>query len=328
MKQIALLALLMFLLILQGLIPAFGEPLIVFESDRLGGKRGIYLLDLATGEEKRLSNGPVYDFQPSWSPDGQKIVFVSLRDGNWEIYVMDRDGRNQHNLTNNPGDQRTGVDWEPSWSPDGSQIAFTSFRDGNGEIYVMNPDGANLRKLTSSPVPRGSYQPTWSPDGSKIAFSSWKNGISIDIYIMNSDGSDVRNLTNHPSEDRYLAWSPDGQKMAFVSYRCCGDWPSLFVQEIESGKVKRIPVPFNSPQYPYWTPDRKKILFNANQRDSQLYIVDLETGEVKTLTRKLMPGYNGHPRWFESKFFSVTLKDMLYSTSWGSIKSQLLSTGK
>ncbi len=73
-----------------------------------------------------------------------QIVFSSKRDGNWEIYVMDADGKNQQNLSNNPGDDK-----DPSWSPNGKRVAFVSNREGNYEIYVINADGARqVRRRT------------------------------------------------------------------------------------------------------------------------------------------------------------------------------------
>jgi Tol biopolymer transport system component len=85
-----------------------------------------------------------------------KIAFASIRDGNWEIYVMNTDGSEKTNLTNNPWD-----DWSPSWSPDGKKIAFMSSRDWNVEIYVMNTDGSEQINLTNN----SSYDesPSWSP---------------------------------------------------------------------------------------------------------------------------------------------------------------------
>ncbi|MCH7920991.1 MAG: PD40 domain-containing protein [Planctomycetes bacterium] len=87
---------------------------------------------------------------------GLKIAFNSGRDGNWEIYVMNADGTEQKNLTNNPA-----YDADPSWSPDGKKIAFSSQRDGNWEIYVMNSDGTGLKNLTNNPATDG--YPSWSP---------------------------------------------------------------------------------------------------------------------------------------------------------------------
>ena len=92
----------------------------------------------------------------NWSPDGRKIVFVSDRDGNLEIYVMNADGSGQRNLTRHPG-----YDSDPEWSPDGRKIAFATKREGNFEIYVMNADGSGQHNLTRNPAP--DRFPVWSP---------------------------------------------------------------------------------------------------------------------------------------------------------------------
>ena len=85
------------------------------------------------------------------------IVFSSIRDGNEEIYVMNADGSNQINLTDNPA-----RDIIPSWSPDGTMIAFSSDRSGNDEIYVMNADGSNQINLTNAPA-TDEIVSVWSP---------------------------------------------------------------------------------------------------------------------------------------------------------------------
>jgi Tol biopolymer transport system component len=101
------------------------------------------------------------DEQPSWSPDGGKIVFVSNRDvyehyGDREVYVMNADGSGQTNLTSRPG-----IDQGPAWSPDGSRIVFTSSRDGNFEIYVMNADGSGGTRRTTNAAE--DQAPDWQP---------------------------------------------------------------------------------------------------------------------------------------------------------------------
>ena len=85
-----------------------------------------------------------------------KIAFMSDRDGNQEIYVMNADGSNQTRLTNNPG-----WDESPCFSPDGTKIAFESLRDGDPEIYVMNADGSNQTRITNNPAYDG--HPSWGP---------------------------------------------------------------------------------------------------------------------------------------------------------------------
>lgn len=83
-----------------------------------------------------------------------KIAFQSNRDGNFEVYIMNDDGSNQTNITNNPAN-----DGSPAWSPDGTKIAFISNCDGNIEIYVMNADGSNQTRLTNNPAEDS--QPSW-----------------------------------------------------------------------------------------------------------------------------------------------------------------------
>jgi len=85
-----------------------------------------------------------------------KIAFVSDRDGNFEIYIMNVDGSEQTRLTDN-----LDCDWAPSFSPDGSKIAFASYRDGNGEIYIMNVDGSEQVNLTNNPA--NDYYPSFLP---------------------------------------------------------------------------------------------------------------------------------------------------------------------
>ena len=94
-----------------------------------------------------------------------KIVFVSDRDGNAEIYSCNADGSNISRLTNNAG-----IDDQPAWSPDGSHIAFVSDRTGHSEIYIMNADGSNVVRRTFSES--YSQNPAWSPDGARIAYSA------------------------------------------------------------------------------------------------------------------------------------------------------------
>ena len=169
----------------------------------------ICVMDADGQNQLNLTNNPLDDRDPSWSPDGERIIFSSARDGHFigevgitdEIYVMDADGQNQQRLTENQKN-----DWTPSWSPDGKRIAFSSDRKGdleNFEIYVMDADGGNQQRLTNN---RGyDEDPSWSPDGKRIVFHSYRDG-NWDIYVMDADGGNLENLTNNRHSDVSPAW--------------------------------------------------------------------------------------------------------------------------
>ena len=139
-----------------------------------------------------LSGNPAVDTQPSWSLDGSRIAFVSDRDGNREVYMMNADGTEQTNLTQNAASDES----SPSWSPDGNRIAFESDRDGNREVYVMNADGTEQTNLTQN----ASTDENAHFALTGIFFASNRDG-NYEIYSMDADGSNLKNETNHLSSD-------------------------------------------------------------------------------------------------------------------------------
>jgi TolB protein len=171
------------------IIPGEISKLIVFDSDRDDGKGEIYVTDIDTLAFTRVTfREGQPDLHPTISPEGDKIAFQSYVNGNWEIFVMDSDGRNIKQLTFNPAD-----DTQPAWSPDGQKIAFTSTRDGNWEIYTMDTDGGNKKNLTNNLA--DDKKPTWSPDAQEIAFQSDRTG-KWEIWKMKAaDGTEQKQLT-------------------------------------------------------------------------------------------------------------------------------------
>ena len=153
---------------------------------------------------------------PAWSPDGRKLAFVSQRDGNSEIYVMNADGSGQRRLTWSEGD-----DTHPSWSPDGRQLVFDSNRDGIWNLYVMEAGGGAERRLTHRGASADSSRdyarhPSWSPDGRRIAFDSDRDG-NEEVYVVDADGSRPTRVTNHPGSDNHASWTPDGTSLLLSS---------------------------------------------------------------------------------------------------------------
>ena len=159
-----LLALAVCLLLASVGLAQLADTRIAFMSTRSERNGEIFVMNPDGKRVRRLTEHPQHDAVPAWSPDGQKITFVSFRDEHrieaggiilGDIYVMNADGTNPINLTQSVERPES----VSSWSPDGKQIAFASNRDGDWEVYVMNADGANPINLTNHPARDSS--PSW-----------------------------------------------------------------------------------------------------------------------------------------------------------------------
>ncbi len=221
------------------------------------------------------------------SGEGGLIAYASSQDGDFEIWVMGADGRDQRQLTDNDA-----VDWSPAWSPDGSRIAFVSNRDGNDEIYSMDAAGGDVRRLTQTADADESF-PAWSPDGSQISFDSDRSG-NWDVYVMASDGTNVRQLTDHPREDWLSSWSPDGQRIVFESGRD-GNY-EIYVMNADGSDQQRLTqnsVPDGAPE---WSPDGSSIGFFSGQAGNiDIYTMDPDGANVNRLTDD--PAEDSFPSW-------------------------------
>ena len=293
---------------------------IAFVSEREGNPE-IYVMDINGKNPRRLTNNPHDDWDPSWSPDGKRIVFFSDRDGHvdaqhgwstFEIYVMDADGDNPQNRTNNPADDKY-----PSWSPNGKQIVFVSDRDGNREIYVIDADGGNLQRLTENP--NEDDFPSWSPDGKQIVFSSARAGhFDYEIYVIDADGGNPQRLTENLKTDWDPVWSPDGERIAFTSDRKA-DFENfeIYVMDTDGGNQRRLTENRVDDWSPSWSPDGERIAF-MSERDGnpEIYVMDSNGKNQQNLTNN--PHDDWSPAWFNSPF-SVSSAGKK-STMWGQLK--------
>jgi Tol biopolymer transport system component len=184
---------------------------------------------------KQLTNTPGYDAEATIAPNGKKIVFTSVRDGDLDIYTMDLDGKNVKRLTT-----ELGYDGGPFFSYDSQWIVYRAshpteekeiadyksllneglIRPTKLDIWVMKADGSGKRRVTNNG--KANFAPFFFPNGKKIIFSSNMDdprGRNFDLYVINFDGTGLERITFNDTFDGFPMFSPDGKKIVFASNR-------------------------------------------------------------------------------------------------------------
>jgi hypothetical protein len=262
------------------LVVARSVPSIAYQSKSSGEQRwSIYVMSSDGSNRTRLADSQAgFLSPPTWSPDGTKIAFVSDRDGNQDIWVMDSHGSNLSNLT-----REEAKDYSPAWSPNGDWIAFASVRDSPyWELYLMRPDGSDVQRLTWW-EDASDWSPTWSPDGMRLAFASKRDG-NWEIYAMDRDGSNLVRLTDNLADDTNPAWSPDGSRIAFESTR--EGYTDVFVMPVIGGEALNLTkLPWATDLGPTWSPDGGRIAFYSDRDgDWDIYVMASDGSGVTKLT--------------------------------------------
>jgi Tol biopolymer transport system component len=235
----------------------------------------IYVVNADGGGDRRLTAQPGENLGPVWSPDGQRIAYVSTQDGSAQIYVMNSDGSGQTKLTSAPA-----ANAYPGWSPDSRRIVFTAFQEGNAAlIKVMNADGSGQTELTTPPGEN--LAPSWSPDGQLIAFVARRGHPDPYPYVMNADGSRQRRLANVAifllPGAMELIWSRDSQRI-FIA--------GVVAVDVANGRVTRLADGYG----PSLSPDGRRIAFVS--APTTIYVMNVDGTGRRSLISGLLPAWS------------------------------------
>ena len=194
--------------------PAWGpNNAVVYQTTR-HGNWDLYLVDMETGIEYRLTDSAWDEINPAWSPDGSRIAFQSNRDGRWHIYTLDLAGRSVAQLTAD-GDAPV-YDVDPQFSPDGGRIAFRRYDrpGGPSRLVLMSADGQHQQAITAPDM--DATNQAWSPSGRLIAFQAVRGG-QLDVYVYDTASGQTRQLTDSAIPDYAPTWLCGDDVVVFTS---------------------------------------------------------------------------------------------------------------
>lgn len=244
----------------------------------------------AVSQAYQLTHTAKYD--PSPSPDGKRMVYITAVEGKEQLFIMNVDGTGAVQLTHDDADHE-----DPAWSPDGKRIAFVYMKDKLAIISLMNADGSGMEHLT--PESTRAIHPNWSPDSSKLLYCTdddlappRKN--DSDILVIDINTRRIRTLITG-GVNTYPAWSPDGQRIAFR--RMLGEMNSeVFIANADGTGARNLT---NHPAFdgwPAWSPDGTRIAFASNRNSSyQIFIMNPDGADVRLLANT--EGRATAPQW-------------------------------
>ncbi|SVC97780.1 uncharacterized protein METZ01_LOCUS350634, partial [marine metagenome] len=214
-----------------------------------------------------------------------KIVFVSDRNGNDEIYVMNTDGASQKRLTSN-----VTMDYSPKLSRDGQKIAYVSEMGGGLQVDIMDSDGGNVVK---PPANSGNMRsPHWCPQSERVSFITDMEG-QVDVYVMNSDGTDMLKVTDDDLVEDLGNWSPNAEWVVYAISQ--GEDMGVYMRNPRGVDVIQLTQTKDSG--PVWAPVGSLIAYfseitvidneGKEKVDTEMRIVDMETMEVTSLVAQV-----------------------------------------
>jgi len=259
---------------------------------------------------------------PKAAPD---IVFVSTRDGDYALFGIGADGKNERRLTKEKGDPSTpaGLFYQvdPAWSPDGRQIAFASRREGRMHIYVMSADGRSTRRLTSSAMEDD--HPSWSPNGHRIVFS--REGA---LFVVSVAGGAAHRVGHGVGSAADPAWSPDGKLIAY-DYRKPGfSIRELYVMKADGTQPRQVTRLGQVSGFPAWSPDGRRLAFQSNVRAGhyEIYSIGVDGKGLRELTNSALDTIQ--PSWSPGGKLLAFARDGAIWTTDGAGHAKPLTSGQ
>ena len=253
-------------------------------ASRLGRNYDIYVMELRSRKQRRVTFAPSRDLYPSWAPDGSRIAFASDKEGVFNLYTIEKNGENRTRLTNSSGD-----DIQPDWSPDGRKIAFASDQaSAVHQVYWMHVRTGEQQRLTQFDY--DADYPRWSPDGTQVAFhsavSDWVPPLGKkQIWQVGADGTGLKSLISDGESNDDPVISPDLKQIAFTSTR--DDNTDIYTFDRDSRQIRRLTHDPSADYQPSWSPDSKHLVFVSERTgNADIHRINADGGGLVNLTRR------------------------------------------